>query len=644
MAYIIYISPEEEVTSLISRLRRHPKNDLILVIPQRAFILESLINLQLLKKELDSIEKRFVIVTQDDRGSSSAKRAGIEVHPKTYIETIQENQDRPILEQEEYEEEKENAYLDINYKEKEEEISQKKDEKNVFYPKQREESIYTIQPTTRSLHSMRGVSRSITTDGIRSKSNSGIIKNEGNGREKIHKGENEMRDKKRNEREVEGKNVYDEYTQRALLQNKKGIIKDIPSSQPIAYEEVSNAFPYEERGELQKKTFSFPVRTIFFTILIFGGFAFSSFLLLKYIPKANVKVVMEKVEIADDIEITASSEEGESLPLKIFTESITFTETFPSTGRESSDTRRATGTVTLYNTFSQEPQPLVATTRLLSEDGKVFRLTKSVVVPGKKNENGTDVPGKIQVEVKADEPGETYNIQASRFSIPGFEGSPKYEAFYAESQEAFIGGGGNISEMAVVTEKDIENARKKIEEIAREKAKEKISSVLSDDWILIEDAWDIALENADAFPGIGSMAEKFEYSVVVKVQVMSWQKSVLEEAVKKKLFMQLSETGKEFKSNQWLLENIDIQYGKATPDFEKESLQLKTFSSLKGRFILEEENFKKDILGKTTSEINLISEKYEGIREISIERKPSDPLWLFSRVSSLDSRVVLEVE
>lgn len=642
MAHIIYISPEEEVTSLISRLRRHPKNDLILVIPQRAFILESLINLQLLKKELDSIEKRFVIVTQDERGSSSAKRAGIEVHSKTYIETIQENQDGSVLDQEEYEEEKENVHFGVNYREKEEEFSQQRDEKNVFHQKQREEPIHTIIPI-KNPRSMRSVARPIT-DGIRSKSDSVIIRSESDRGRKIYREEKEVQDKKRDERGVEERKVYYDHAQKISLQNKNRAIKDIPLSQPLAYEEVGNAFPYEEKKK-EGEVFSFPFRTTFFAILLLGGFVFSSFLLLKYIPTATVKVTMETVEIADDIEITASSSgEGDLLPLKIFTESITFTETFPSTGRESSDTRRATGMVTLYNTFSQEPQPLVATTRLLSEDGKVFRLTKSIVIPGKKNENGTDVPGKIQVEVKADEPGEMYNIQASRFSIPGFEGSPKYEAFYADSQEAFIGGGGNLSEIAVVAEKDVENARKKIEEIAKEKAKEKISSALSDDWILIEDAWDIVMENADAFPGVGSVAEKFEYSVVVKVRAMSWQKSILEESIKKKLFTTLSETGREFKSEQWLLENIDIQYGKATPDFEKESLQLKTFSTLKGRFILQEENFKKDILGKTTSEIDLVSEKYDGIREIFIERKPSEPLWLFSRVSSLDSRVVLEVK
>ncbi len=635
MANIIYISPEEEVTSLISRLRRFPENDLVLVIPQRAFILESLINMQLLKKELDAVEKRFVIVTQDERGSASAKRAGIEVYPKTYIETIQENQE-DFISHREIRREKQDFHLEI----------QQKEEKGIFQEKQKEEHLYPTQ-LKKNPYPEKTRPRPIT-DGIRSKTYEEveIRRNERNEQKEIYREKDELAFEKKKvpKKEIKDEKAYETYRQRASLERKRVLLEDTITSQSSAYEEVSNAFPHEDVQKI-KTFYRFPFRTIFLTILFFGGILFSSFLFLKYLPQATITVVMETVETEGDIEVNASSSgDDDSLSLKIFTENITFTETFSSTGKETSDTRRATGTVTIYNTFSQDPQPLVATTRLLSEDKKVYRLTKSVIVPGKKNENGVDVPGEIKVEVKADEAGEVYNIGISRFTIPGFEGSPKYEAFYAESQEAFIGGGGNSSEISVVTEKDIEIAREKIVQIAKQNAQEKISSALSSDWILIEDTWDIVLENADAFPGVGSVAEKFEYSVVVRARVMSWEKSALEGFIKKKLFATLSETGKDFKSEQWLLEKIDIQYGKATPDFEKESLQLKTFSTLKGRFILEEENFKKDVLGKTKPEINLILEKYDGVREIFIERKPAEPAWLFSRVSSLDSRVVLEVK
>ena len=76
---IIYINPEEEIMSLIGRLRGMPAQDFILVIPQASRFLESLINLQLLQRQMERSGKNIAIATQDVRGVASAKRVGIEV-------------------------------------------------------------------------------------------------------------------------------------------------------------------------------------------------------------------------------------------------------------------------------------------------------------------------------------------------------------------------------------------------------------------------------------------------------------------------------------------------------------------------------------------------------------------------------------
>ncbi len=74
-------------------------------------------------------------------------------------------------------------------------------------------------------------------------------------------------------------------------------------------------------------------------------------------------------------------------------------------------------------------------TRFLALDGKIFRLTKGITVPGAKIVEGKIIPSSIEAAVIADQPGEAYNIgPVSRFSIPGLKGTPKYEAFYAESK------------------------------------------------------------------------------------------------------------------------------------------------------------------------------------------------------------------
>jgi hypothetical protein len=121
-----------------------------------------------------------------------------------------------------------------------------------------------------------------------------------------------------------------------------------------------------------------------------------------------------------------------------------------------SDTKRvlskAVGTITVYNNYNTETQKLVKNTRFETPDGKVYRLTTSIVVPGKV---GT-VPGHIDVKVSADSVGEDYNISASKFTIPGFKGSPRYSGFYAESNSPMTGGANG--ERAIVSQDDIDSA------------------------------------------------------------------------------------------------------------------------------------------------------------------------------------------
>lgn len=103
--------------------------------------------------------------------------------------------------------------------------------------------------------------------------------------------------------------------------------------------------------------------------------------------------------------------------------------------------QRATGKIMIYNNFDDKPQRLITNTRFETKDGKVFRVLEPVTVPGKKTgADGAAVPGSIEATVTADEPGESYNIPPSEFKIPGFEGTPRYDGFYATSKNPMSGG------------------------------------------------------------------------------------------------------------------------------------------------------------------------------------------------------------
>lgn len=119
--------------------------------------------------------------------------------------------------------------------------------------------------------------------------------------------------------------------------------------------------------------------------------------------------------------------------------------------------RAATGVLTIYNEYSAETQRLIVNTRFAAPDGKIYRIHDSVVVPGTtKNPDGSAQAGTATVSVYADSPGDTYNRGATQFTIPGFQGDPRYSKFYAKAEQM---SGGFIGEEASVAPADLKAAQ-----------------------------------------------------------------------------------------------------------------------------------------------------------------------------------------
>lgn len=109
----------------------------------------------------------------------------------------------------------------------------------------------------------------------------------------------------------------------------------------------------------------------------------------------------------------------------------------PSNGTEKVS-ERASGTITVYNEYSNSSVKLLKNSRFATPDGLVFRTPEAVVIPGKQ---GTS-PGSISITVFADEAGEAYNVESvSRFTLPGLKSSPDmYTRVYARSLSPMSGG------------------------------------------------------------------------------------------------------------------------------------------------------------------------------------------------------------
>lgn len=199
-------------------------------------------------------------------------------------------------------------------------------------------------------------------------------------------------------------------------------------------------------------------------IVVLGFGAYGAF---AYLPKADIKISIKKLswptEGYYDNPVILSSKltdidlNSRQIPVAIFSQRKNINFPFPATGKKYVE-RKASGDITIYNNFSTEQQILVSGTRFKAPDGKIFKLLDRITVPGARVENGQVVAASIEAQVAAEKPGEAYNIgMVSKFTIPGFEGTLKFDKFYAESKSPIAS--GFVGQTAYPTDADIKNAK-----------------------------------------------------------------------------------------------------------------------------------------------------------------------------------------
>jgi hypothetical protein len=77
----LYLEADEDITSAIDKLHKSMGHAVQIVVPKRSTMLQSIINLKLLKKAADQDDKQLILVTNDRVASDLAGRVGLAVAP-----------------------------------------------------------------------------------------------------------------------------------------------------------------------------------------------------------------------------------------------------------------------------------------------------------------------------------------------------------------------------------------------------------------------------------------------------------------------------------------------------------------------------------------------------------------------------------
>ena len=159
------------------------------------------------------------------------------------------------------------------------------------------------------------------------------------------------------------------------------------------------------------------------------------------VPKMNERDVPFTISVNS---INTSS--TDSLPGRLLELATTTSETvaITQTAATPDPNAKATGEVIITNS-SGVPQQLVATTRLITADDKLYRLQQSVTVPAN---------GSVTAIVQADQAGAQFAIGASSFTIPGLNPTRQKEVTAKSSQPFTL-----ESATSGLTEAQLANAR-----------------------------------------------------------------------------------------------------------------------------------------------------------------------------------------
>ena len=92
MHQTVYIDVDEEITGILDRVRQETAMNIFLVVPKGAMLLDSIINLKLLKKEAEKMGKTVSIVApNDNRARTMIERAGIKAEDYNHAMNEQQN-------------------------------------------------------------------------------------------------------------------------------------------------------------------------------------------------------------------------------------------------------------------------------------------------------------------------------------------------------------------------------------------------------------------------------------------------------------------------------------------------------------------------------------------------------------------------
>ncbi len=367
-------------------------------------------------------------------------------------------------------------------------------------------------------------------------------------------------------------------------------------------------------------------------VLVGGAILVLFFIIYATFGKAQIILRPQKQKIIFDFKVSASpnfnavNADLNRIPGQRFTARASDSLEVPATG-EKNVVQKASGVITIYNK-GPASQRLVATTRFQSSRGFVFRIPATIAVPAASRAGGALTPGAIESSVYADKPGDEYNIQPDKFTIPGFEGSPKFNDFYAISSKPMAG--GIIGPSKVITEADFTKTQESLEAKVKDEILQSLKAQVASFKIL--DQAGVKLETPVTSAKVGEAAPSLKITVSGSADTIAFRESEVQDLIKK----YVSKNG----DVDLLQKDLSVSYSDPVVSQDGDTLAFNVHVSGQTASKTDQGKIIKDIAGMNEDSVRVY---FAGQKEIESTKIVLSPFWV-KKIPQNANKIKIEID
>lgn len=357
-------------------------------------------------------------------------------------------------------------------------------------------------------------------------------------------------------------------------------------------------------------------------VLLIIGWYVGGFVL----PSATVTVKTDNISVATDISFTASASvrtldsDKKIVPAVIKEVKKTDTEKITATGQKNVG-EKATGTVTVKLSNCDKSEVTIPSGTFVSNGNLNFvtqaDVSLSRVVVGTICENDS-IPkySSATVNVAAQNAGDQYNISGGRaFAVAGFSN--------VAGVSSSVMTGGTNKNVTVVSDQDVANAKQKLNDKSKTAANTELKKLLSDaGQFILPDSFTKADPVITATPAVGSESADVTVSSVTTYTLMGVKREDLKSLVVAAAKKQFDAT-KQSVNDDGLDKAIFRAGDKKSPTEQAFSVQ----STVSTGAAIDQDAIKKEIAGKKKGDVQQILGNRPGVKEVSVKYSP---FWVYT--------------